>query len=100
MATMSNVPHPPSTSSITRSRNQKTVHGTVYSEQCELPTEKYIICCMMYVLRLDRAGKALRIPQEAATLMTNALVEHWHFSNVYTVGERHTVKKIIICPLQ
>ena len=55
---------------------------------------------MMYVLQPDRAGKALRTLQEAATLMTNALVEHWHFSNVYTIAERHIVKKIIMCPLQ
>ena len=54
MAPMSDVPHPlPTASSITRSRSQKTVHHTVYSKQCELPTgklpteKKDIICCMM-----------------------------------------------------
>ena len=31
---------------------------------------------------------------EAAVLLPNALVEHWHFCNVYTIGERHIVKKI------
>ncbi|XP_041355286.1 uncharacterized protein LOC121372917 [Gigantopelta aegis] len=97
---MPNIPEPLSTaSSTTRSRSQKAIHDTVYSEQCELPTgklptEKDIVCCMVYLLRPDRAGKALRTLEEAATLMPNAFIEHWHVCNVYTIGERHIVKKI------
>jgi hypothetical protein len=84
---------------VTRSKTTKTVHDTIYVEQWELPTgklpvEKDILCCLLYLLRPDRAGKALRSQQEAVKLLTHALIEHWHFCNVYTIGERHIIKKM------
>jgi len=32
-------------------------------------------------------------------MMTNALVEHWNFCNVYTISEKHIIKTIsnLIC---
>ena len=55
---------------ITRSKSQKTINDTVYTEQCELPTgklpvQKDILFCMLYLLRPDRAVKAMRTLQEA-----------------------------------
>ena len=38
--------------------------------------------------------KTLRIPKEAARLMTDTLVQHWHSCSMYTIGKRHIVKKI------
>ena len=50
---------------------------------------------MLYLLRPDQAGKAMCTINKAAVLLSNAaLVEHWHFCNVYTIGEKHIVKKI------
>ena len=99
MANISDIPASSSTVAATRSKCQKTLHDTVYTEQCELPigklpVQKDVVCCMLYLLRPDRAGKAIRTINEAALLLSNALVEHWHFCNVYTIGERHIVKKI------
>ena len=66
---------------------QKAIIDTMYNEQCELPigklpTEKDIICYMMYLLRPAIEGKLKRTVKDAAVLTTNALVEYWHFCNV------------------
>ena len=101
MANISDIPALPSTIVTTRSKCQKTLHDTVYTEKCELPTEKLPVqkdvCCMLYLLHPEQARKAMRMINEAAVLLSNALVEHWHFCNVYTIGERHIVKKNLWC---
>jgi len=78
---------------------QKVILDISYNEQCELPTgklptEKDILCCMMYLLRSVRTGKSKRTIKDAAVLMTTALVEHWNFCNVNTIDEKHIIKKI------
>ena len=99
MVNISDIPALSSTITRTRSKCQKTLHDTVYTEQCDLPTgkltvQKDVVCCMLYLLQPDQAGKAMQTINEATVLLSNALVEHWHFCNVYTIGERHIVKKI------
>ena len=99
MVNISDIPALSSTIARTRSKCQKTLHDTVYTEQCDLPTgkltvQKDVVCCMLYLLHPDQAGKAMQMINEATVLLSNALVEHWHFCNVYTIGERHIVKKI------
>ena len=76
MANISDIPASSSTIATTRSKCQKTLHDTVYTEQCELPTEKLpvqkdVVCCMLYLLRPDRAGKAMRTINESAVLLSN-----------------------------
>ena len=99
MANVSDIPASSSTIVTTRSKCQKILHDTVCTEQCELPTgklpvQKDVVCCMLYLLHTDLVGKAMSTINEAAVLLSNTLVEHWHFFNVYTIGERHIVKKI------
>ena len=99
MANISDIPASSSTIATTRSKCQKTLHDTVCTEQCELPTgkmpvQKDVLCCMLYLLCPDLAGKAISTIIEVAALLSNTLVEHWYFFNVYTIGERHIVKKI------
>ena len=97
------IPVSSSTIATTRSKCQKTLHDTVYIKQCELPTEKLPVqkdvCCMLYLLHPDRAGKAMRTINESAVLLSNALVEHWHFCNVYTTGETHSEKKSVVATM-
>ena len=98
MANISDILASSSTIATTRSKCQKTLHDTVCTEQCELPTGKLpvqndVVCCMLYLLRPDLAGKVMSMINEAAVLLSNTLVEHWHFFNAYTIGERHIVKK-------
>ena len=85
----------------TRSKCQKTFHDTVYTEQYELPTGKLPVqkgvCCMLYLLCPDRVRKEMHTINEAAVLLANAMVEHWHFCNGYTIGERHIVKENLSC---
>ena len=45
------------------------IDDTVYSEQGELPTAKLpvqrdVVCCMLYLLRPDQAGKAMHMINE------------------------------------
>ena len=99
MVNISDISASSSTIATTRSNCQKTLHDTVHTEQCELPTgklpvQKDVVCCLLHLLRPDRAGKAIHTINESAVLLPNALVEHWHFCNVCTIGERHIVKKI------
>ena len=99
MVNISDISASSSTIATTRSNCQKTLHDTVHTEQCELPTgklpvQKVVVCCLLHLLRPDRAGKAIHTINESAVLLPNALVEHWHFCNVCTIGERHIVKKI------
>ena len=99
MANISDTAASSSTITTTRSKCQKTLHDTVYTEQCELPTgklpvQKDVVCCMLSLLCPGRAGKAMRTINEAGVLLSNALVGHWHLWNVYTIGERHIVKEI------
>ena len=96
---MANISDISSTIATTISNCQKTLHDTVHTEQCELPTgkqpvQKDVVCCLLHLLRPDRAGKAMHTINEAAVLLPSGLVEHWHFCNLYTFGERHIVKKI------
>ena len=35
----------------------------------------------------------MRMINETTVRLSNALVEHWHFCNVYTIGERRIVNK-------
>ena len=73
MANISDIPASSSTIATTRSKCQRTIHDTVYTEQCELPTGKLPVqkdvCCMLYLLHPDRAGKAMRTINEAAVLL-------------------------------
>ena len=97
MANISDIPVSPSTIVTTRSKCQKTLRDTVYTEQWTSNRETAIsedVCCMLYLLHPDRARKVMHTINEAAVLLSNALAEHWHFCNVYTIGERQIVKKI------
>ena len=56
MANISDIPASSSTIATTRSKCQKTLHDTVCTEQCELPTgklpvQKDVVCCMLYLLQ-------------------------------------------------
>ena len=67
------------------SKAQETVHDVTYTEECELPkgklpTEKDILCCMLYILRND-----VTTVSEAAETVAYNLVEHWHLCNIYTI---------------
>ena len=62
----------------TRSKTQKIVNGTVYSESSGfspgvLPTYRDIIQGMMYLLRPGRPGKHGRTMDEAARLLAYAV---------------------------
>ena len=99
MANISDILASSSTIMTARSKCQKTLHDTVYTEQCELPTgklpvQKDVACCMLQLLHPDQAGKAMHMINEAAVLLSNALVEHWHFCNVHIIGGRNTMKKV------
>ena len=95
MANISDNPVSPSTIVTTRSKCQKTLHDTVSTEQYEPPTGKLPVqkdaCCMLYLFCPDRVWKVMHTINETAVLLSNAMVEH---CNVYTIAERHTVKKI------
>ena len=101
MAKIPDIPASSSTIATTRWRCQKTLHGTVYTTQCELPTGKLPVqkdvVLMLHLLHPDQAAKAMHTINEAAVLLSNALIEHWHSCNVYTIAERHIVKKTLWC---
>ena len=83
----------------TRSKTQKTVNGTVYSESSGfspgvLPTYQDIIQGMIYLLRPDRAGKYGRTMDEAARLLAYAVIEHWEYCDIYTINIHHVHKKV------
>ena len=67
------------------SKAEKIVHDVTYTEECELPTgklptEKDILCCMLYILRND-----VTTISEAAEILAYNLVAHWHLCNIYTI---------------
>ena len=83
----------------TRSKTQRTLIGTVYSESSGfspgvLPTFKDIIQGMIYLVRPDRAGKHGRTVDEAARLLAYAVMEHWEYCDVYTIQIKHVHKKV------
>ena len=97
MANISDIPASPSTIVTTRSKCQKTLHDTVYTEQWTSSRETAISeRCVLHAIPVTSwpARKVMHRINEAAVLLSNALVEHWHFCNVYTIGERQIVKKI------
>ena len=65
----------------TRSKTQRNINGTVYSESTGfspgiLPTKKDIIESMIYLLRPDRAWKTGRTVEDAGSLLACVLVQH------------------------
>ena len=77
MMNISDFPASSSAIATTRSKCQKTLHDTVCTEQCELPTgklsvQKNVVCCMLYLLRPDQAGKAMCTINKATVNQT-----HW-----------------------
>lgn len=83
----------------TRSKTQKTINGTVYSESCGfspgvLPASRDIVQGMIYLLRPDRAGKHARTVEDAARLLAYAVIEHWEYCSIYTIIIKHVHNKI------
>ena len=75
----------------TRTRVSSVIGNATYKEaeglpHGILPTKKHVIECMIYLLRPDRAGAAVRSREDAAEILAFALVDHWEYCNVYTVG--------------
>jgi len=71
-----------------------------YTEQADfqngiLPTKQDIIENMMYLLRPDRAGKTGRSKDQAASILSYVLMEHWIFCNIYTVARKNVKSKIL-----
>ena len=61
---------------------------------CSKNSSIFVVCSMLHLLRPGQVGKAMCTINKAAVVVSDALVEHWHFCNVYTIGEKHIVKKI------
>ena len=83
----------------TRTKTQKTICGTVYSESSALPpgvlpTKKNVVECLMYLMRKDRAGKQQRTVTDGINLMAYTLIAHWEFCNIYTIHRKNLVQRL------
>ena len=84
----------------TRSQVSSQLGGKVYRDADGLPngilpSKQEIIECMMYLLRPTRAGSAARTRDDAALLLSHALIDHWEFCNVYTIDFRYVKRNIL-----
>ena len=87
------------TSRQTRTKTQKKICETVYTESSTLnpgvlPTKKNVVECLMCLLRKDRAGKQQRTVKDAINLMAYTLISHWEFCIIYTIHRTNVVKRL------
>ena len=57
--------------------------------------DKDVIESMLYLLRPERAGKNNRSIDEAANLLSYALMQQWEYCTVYTVNIKYIKKRVI-----
>lgn len=84
---------------VRRSSTQKKLLDTTYCEKDDLPPGKLpleisIIERMMYLLRPDRAGNAMRTVKSAVHILSYVLQEHWEYCNIYTITLKNIRRKI------
>ena len=90
----------PSHKTPTRSSARKDLGDNTYVETAGLPNgilpdRKCIIENMMYLLRPTRAGSTQRSKEDAASILSDILQEHWIFCNIYTLTSRSIKLKIL-----
>ena len=60
-----------------------------------LPTKKDVLECLFYLVRPVRAGASQRSKEDAAMLLSHALVDHWEYCYVYTIDQRYVRDNIL-----
>ena len=82
-----------------RSKAKKILHNVVYTESSGfppglLPTNQDVIESMLYLLRPERAGRAVRSVEDAENILSYALRQQWEHCTVYTIGIKHIKEKV------
>ena len=85
---------------LTRSKVSCKIGDKLYKEADGLPngilpSKHQIVEFMMYLLKPIRAGAFNRSRDDAALMLSHALIDHWEFCNVYTINFRYVKKKIL-----
>jgi len=85
---------------VTRSKTTRVLGNVTYTETESfsagvLPTKKNVIEVMLYLLRLDRAGRSQLTVEKASHIVACTLLEHWQYCNIYTVTEKYVKRKVL-----